>query len=74
MGGCHYVLRLDGLVWLSYFTHILLDISAPRTRIKVLFAALTLCCKANCFEYNKPKFEDNFLFGPKGGLGFCWRR
>jgi hypothetical protein len=52
----------DGLVWLSYFTHILLDISAPQTQINILFAALKPCCQAGRLEYNKPKFEDNFVW------------
>ena len=36
--------------------HVLLDISAPQTRINVLCAALKRCCKADHFEYNKHKY------------------
>ena len=50
--------------------HVLLDISAPRTRIKVLFAALKPCCKASRFEYNKPKFEDNLFLALRGARVF----
>ena len=60
------VLRFDGLVWLSYFVHVLLYISNPLTWINLSFAALKPCCKADRFEYNKPEFEFNLFLALRG--------
>ena len=42
-----------------YYQHVLQDISAPRTRINLSFAALKMCFQSNVsFEYNNIVFED----------------
>jgi hypothetical protein len=63
------MLRFYGFGWVSYFTHIVLDILGQQAWIKVLFPALKPCCKASCFDYNTIKFEYNFV-GSKGGKTF----
>ena len=52
--------RFDGLVWLSYFTHVLLDISAPQTWINVSFAALKPCCQAGHLSTINPNLKAIF--------------
>ena len=51
-----------------YYQHIFQDISAPRTRINLLFALLKSCFQAGSFEYNYVEFEDNFFWTPRRAM------
>ena len=52
------------------YQYIVGDISTPSTQINLLFAALKPCCKAGCFEYNKPRFEDHSFLALRGRADF----
>ena len=56
-----FVLIFDGLVWLG----ILKDISATRTWINALFAALKPCCQIGSFYY---EVDYKFVLTPRRAL------
>ena len=51
-----------------YYQHVLQDISAPRTRINLSFAALKSCFQSASFEYNNIIFEDKIFLTPKRAM------
>jgi hypothetical protein len=51
-----FIPNIHGLVWLEYVLHFLEYISAPHTRINLLFAASEYCCLASFFAYNEPQY------------------
>ena len=51
-----------------YYQHVLQDISAPRTRINLSFAALKTCFQSASFEYNDIIFEDKFFLTPRRAM------
>ena len=57
------VIQVDGLVWLGYLMHILEDISASRTQIYLLIAALKRVAKMVLLDTINPILE-NISFSP----------
>ena len=51
-----------------YYQHILQDISAPRTRINLWFAAFKPCFQAASIEYKNIVFEDKKYFTPRRAM------
>ena len=52
------------------FVHFLEDISAPRTRINLSFAALEPWYKSNYLEYHKPQLKDKKKLALRGRQDF----
>ena len=60
LGSNRLWIRTKGIQTL-YYQHIFQDISAPQTRINLLFSVLKPCFQDAPFEYNNIVFEDNFF-------------
>jgi hypothetical protein len=52
----------------AIYQHIYQDISAPQTRINLLFALLKPCFQASSFEYNYVEFEEILFLFPRRAM------